>query len=54
VALSSTSGARAAVAAFTGGDPAQSVVPPAARRLLARFDEHWQHYEVLQRFGRSR
>jgi hypothetical protein len=41
-----------AVSAFTGGDPGRSVVPTAARRLLARFDEHSQHYEVLRRFGR--
>jgi len=34
----------AAVAAFTGGDPSISVVPAGARRLLARFDEHSQHY----------
>lgn len=34
----------AAVAAFTGGDPSISVVPAAARNLLARFDEHSQHY----------
>ncbi|MGK5742713.1 hypothetical protein [Micromonospora sp. URMC 103] len=33
-----------AVSAFTGGDPATSVVPPAARRLLKRFDRHSRHY----------
>lgn len=35
-----------AVAEFTGGDPARSVVPEAARQLLARFDEHSQHYDL--------
>jgi hypothetical protein len=41
----------AAVAAFTGGDPRTSVVPPAARALLSRFDAHSQHYTTVQRFG---
>ncbi len=41
----------AAVAAFTGGDPSASVVPPAARRLLARFDQHSRHYQRLATFG---
>ena len=41
----------AAVAAFTGGDPSASVVPPAARRLLARFDEHSRHDQRLATFG---
>jgi hypothetical protein len=40
-----------AVAAFTGGDPRSSVVPPAARALLTRFDAHSQHYTTVQRFG---
>ena len=40
-----------AVAAFTGGDPRTSVVPPAARALLARFDEHSQHYTAVRRFA---
>ncbi|CCH90466.1 conserved protein of unknown function [Modestobacter italicus] len=40
-----------AVAAFTGGDPRASVVPPAARALLTRFDAHSQHYTTVQRFG---
>lgn len=35
------------VSLFTGGDPARSVVPEAARRLLARFDEHSQHYDLV-------
>lgn len=34
----------AAVSAFTGGDPGISVVPPAARRLLTRFDQRSRHY----------
>jgi hypothetical protein len=34
----------AAADLFTGGDPSSSVVPAAARELLARFDEHSQHY----------
>lgn len=34
----------AAIAEFTGGDPSNSVVPAAARRLLSRFDDHSQHY----------
>lgn len=42
-----------AVAAFTGGDPASSVVPPAARQLLSRFDEHSQHYTSVASFGRE-
>jgi hypothetical protein len=42
----------AAVAAFTGGDPRTSVVPPAARALLTRFDEHSRHYTTVQRFDR--
>lgn len=40
----------AAVTAFTGGEPSASVVPPAARRLLARFEEHSQHYTRLAAF----
>ena len=40
----------AAVAAFTGGDPRTSVVPPEARALLARFDEHSAHYTSIARF----
>src|SRR5690348_11649912 len=38
-----------AVAEFAGPDPHASVVPPAARALLAHFDEHSQHYELLAR-----
>jgi len=32
---------------FAGEDHEVAVVPPAARRLLARFDERSAHYEVL-------
>jgi heme-degrading monooxygenase HmoA len=38
-----------AVRAFAGEDDESSVVPPAARELLARFDERSQHYEVRER-----
>jgi hypothetical protein len=41
----------AAVRAFTGGESTASVVPPAARALLSRFDEHARHYERLARFA---
>jgi hypothetical protein len=34
-----------AVQQFAGGDGRGSVVPPAARGLLARYDEHSRHYE---------
>ena len=37
----------AAVAAFAGTDPEAAVVPAAARRLLKRFDQRSQHYEVV-------
>jgi hypothetical protein len=39
----------AAVRAFAGEDHEISVVPHAARELLARFDERSQHYEVRAR-----
>jgi hypothetical protein len=39
-----------AVATFTGGDPRASVVPPAARALLSRFDEHSRHYCTVRHF----
>ncbi|MGH3457697.1 hypothetical protein [Aeromicrobium sp.] len=39
----------AAVGRFTGGDPRGSVVPPQARALLKRFDEHSRHYELRHR-----
>jgi len=44
---------RDAIASFTGGDPRRSVVPEEARRLLARFDEHSQHYLDVARFARN-
>ncbi len=37
----------AAVEAFAGQDPQAAVVPPAARRLLRRFDQQSAHYEVV-------
>jgi hypothetical protein len=40
----------AAVAEFTGGDHRSSVVPPPARALLARFDQHSQHYTRIATF----
>lgn len=43
-----------AVRAFAGEDYARAVVPPAARRLLSRFDERSQHYELrLESAARS-
>lgn len=38
-----------AVRAFAGPDYEVAVVPPAARALLARFDERSAHYEVRER-----
>jgi len=38
-----------AVTRFTGGDPKGSVVPPQARAVLERFDEHSRHYELRHR-----
>jgi antibiotic biosynthesis monooxygenase (ABM) superfamily enzyme len=35
-----------AVRAFAGDDYERAVVPPKARKLLSRFDELSQHYEV--------
>jgi len=32
---------------FAGGNVSTSVVPPAARVLLAHFDDHAAHYEVI-------
>lgn len=37
----------AAVREFAGPTPNASVVPPAARALLARFDAHSAHYTVV-------
>jgi heme-degrading monooxygenase HmoA len=36
-----------AVRAFAGDDYEVAVVPPPARRLLARFDERSRHYETV-------
>ena len=36
-----------AVKAFAGEDYERAVVEPEARRLLSRFDERSQHYEVV-------
>ncbi|KHL11125.1 hypothetical protein CLV56_2940 [Mumia flava] len=38
-----------AVARFTGGDPHGSVVPPQARAVLRRFDEHSRHYDLRRK-----
>lgn len=35
-----------AVVEFAGADPGVAYVPPAARQVLARFDERVRHYEV--------
>lgn len=35
-----------AVTEFAGADPGAAYVPPAARQVLARFDERARHYEV--------
>jgi heme-degrading monooxygenase HmoA len=40
-----------AVRAFAGPDYEAAVVPPAARELLARFDQRSTHYEVRERRG---
>jgi heme-degrading monooxygenase HmoA len=40
-----------AVRVFAGPDYEAAVVPPAARALLARFDERSTHYEVRERRG---
>jgi len=37
-----------AVRSFAGADHERAVVPPAARALLARFDDRSQHYEVRE------
>lgn len=39
----------AAVEAFAGPDHTASVVLPKARALLARFDAHSTHYEIVER-----
>ncbi len=38
-----------AVAEFAGSDYEIAVVPPAARKLLSRFDQRSTHYEVIER-----
>lgn len=38
-----------AVKAFAGDDHETAYVPPRARRVLARFDAHSQHYEIRER-----
>jgi hypothetical protein len=38
-----------AVEEFAGPDAANSVIPPAARALLAHHDAHSQHFELLHR-----
>jgi hypothetical protein len=40
-------GSMDSVREFAGGDVFTSVVPPAARAVLAHFDEHAAHYEVI-------
>jgi antibiotic biosynthesis monooxygenase (ABM) superfamily enzyme len=40
-----------AVARFAGEEYEKAYVPPAARAVLARFDERSQHYEVRERLG---
>ena len=37
-----------AVERFAGEDYEQAYVPPAARKVLARFDEYSQHYEIRE------
>ena len=37
----------AGVVEFAGGDGRGSVVPPAARALLSRFDDHCRHYRMV-------
>jgi heme-degrading monooxygenase HmoA len=38
-----------AVKEFAGEDYERAYVPPAAREVLARFDERSQHYEIKER-----
>ena len=38
-----------AVKAFAGEDYQHAYVPPKARKVLARFDERSQHYEIKER-----
>jgi hypothetical protein len=41
------------VKVFMGEDYSRSHVPPVARAVLARYDEHASHFEVLDRRGQS-
>ena len=36
-----------AVIKFAGADYEAAVVPPKARAVLAHFDDHSQHYEII-------
>jgi hypothetical protein len=36
------------VRAFAGEDYERAVIPPEAQRLLKRYDERSQHYELIQ------
>ena len=38
-----------AVKQFAGEDHERAYVPPQARKVLARFDEHSRHYEVREK-----
>jgi len=38
-----------AVKEFAGEDYQRAYVPPQARKVLARFDEHSQHYEIREK-----
>lgn len=42
-----------AVKAFAGEDYEAAVVPPAARKLMSRFDDRSTHYEVIEHPGRK-
>ncbi len=42
-----------AVRAFAGEDYEAAVVPPAARKLLSRFDDRSVHYEVIEHPNRQ-
>ena len=44
----------ASVRAFAGDDYEVAVVPPEARRLLARFDQRSAHYEVRRTASQER
>lgn len=39
------------VRAFAGDDYEHAYVPPAAREVLARFDDRSQHYEIRERLA---